>query len=71
MDESIIFSILLFAIGLFSVIISIANWDYFLKPKKGTTVIKLFGRSGTRIEYMLFGLLIMSAGVVSMSIESL
>lgn len=71
MESSLIYSGLFLVIGLFAVVVGITNWDFFLNPKIGTTVVKIFGRFGTRVVYMLLGLLIFSAGVVSITVDGL
>jgi small neutral amino acid transporter SnatA (MarC family) len=42
--------------GVFSVMASILNWDFFFESRKAQTFIKLFGRNGARIFYIILGL---------------
>jgi small neutral amino acid transporter SnatA (MarC family) len=42
--------------GVFSVLASILNWDFFFESRKAQTFIKLFGRNGARIFYIILGL---------------
>ena len=42
-------------IGLFSIFCSIMNYDWFIEHSKARLFLKLFGRTGTRIFYILLG----------------
>ena len=66
MNESLIYSILFMAIGLFAIIGSVTNWDYFLNHRKAQLFIKLLGRQGTRIFYVILGLGLFSVGILSL-----
>ncbi len=46
--------IIIFA-GLFAVICAIGNWDWFMGNRKARIWLKLFGRNGARIFYILLG----------------
>ena len=43
------------AVGLFAIISSLADWDYFFNSRKAQFFLNLFGRKGTRIFYSVFG----------------
>ncbi len=53
------------AIGVFSIIASIINWDAFFNSSKAGIFLKLFGRNGSRIFYFLLGTTIFSIGLLS------
>ncbi len=67
MTESIIISILLIGVGLFSTIASFTNWDYFFNHRKAKFFISLFGRTGTRIFYAILGIGLFVFGVLVIS----
>lgn len=57
--------ILLVAVGLFSVLAGVFNWDFFFNSRKARLWIRLFGRGGARIFYILLGVLIIVLGIFS------
>lgn len=57
--------ILLAAVGLFSVLAGVFNWDFFFNSRKARLWIRLFGRGGARIFYILLGILIIVLGIFS------
>lgn len=57
--------ILLVAVGLFSVLAGVFNWDFFFNSRKARLWIRLFGRGGARIFYILLGILIIVLGIFS------
>lgn len=57
--------ILLVAVGLFSVLAGVSNWDFFFNSRKARLWIRLFGRGGARIFYILLGVLIIVLGIFS------
>lgn len=57
--------ILLAAVGLFSVLAGVFNWDFFFNSRKARLWIRLFGRGGARIFYILLGVLIIVLGIFS------
>ena len=56
---------ILFVIGgLFSIISAAMDWNWFMNHRKARLFVKMFGRNGARIFYVLFGLaLIVFAGL--------
>ncbi|NND77079.1 MAG: hypothetical protein HKN39_02715 [Flavobacteriales bacterium] len=44
------------AAGLFCILASILNWDFFFENRKASFFMSLFGRKVSRIFYALFGL---------------
>ncbi|MDO4721335.1 MAG: immunity 17 family protein [Peptostreptococcaceae bacterium] len=57
--------ILLVAVGLFSVMAAILNWDFFFNSSKARIWVRLFGRNGARIFYILLGAAIIVLGILS------
>lgn len=57
--------ILLVAVGLFSVLAGVFNWDFFFNSRKARLWIRLFGRGGARIFYILLGVVIIVLGIFS------
>ena len=66
MDESTIFSIIFIAIGAFSIMASLFDWDFFFNNRKAQLFLRLFGRTGARIIYTIIGLGIFLVGFLSM-----
>lgn len=50
-------------VGLFSLISSLKNWDFFMNNHKAQFWIKLFGRKGARIFYSVIGLILIIIGI--------
>ncbi|MCB0509548.1 MAG: immunity 17 family protein [Chitinophagales bacterium] len=46
------------AAGLFSIISSIFNWNFFFENSRAYFFVKIFGRNGARIFYSLLGALL-------------
>ena len=44
--------------GLFSIFCSVMNYNWFIESGKARFLLKLFGRTGTRIFYVLLGIII-------------
>ena len=53
-----ILAILIFAAGLFSILASLKNWNFFFESARAYLFVKLFGRQGARVFYVLLGLLL-------------
>jgi hypothetical protein len=62
--ENILFTLVLVLSGLFSLVASICNWNFFFENRKAYLFVKLFGRNGARIFYGLLGLALVVAGFV-------
>ncbi len=58
-------AIIIFVIftGIFTVLASAFNWDFFFNNRKARLFVGLLGRTGARIIYLIFGLLIIAFGV--------
>ena len=53
---------LLVGIGLFSILGGVMNWEWYMNNRRAQGIIKLFGRSGARIFYVLLGLALAGVG---------
>ncbi|MFM9329457.1 immunity 17 family protein [Paenibacillus mesotrionivorans] len=45
-----------FGAGLFSIVASILNWDWFFNHRQARIFLKMFGRTGARVFYTILGL---------------
>jgi len=67
----LILGLLLFFIGIFTIVGAIQDWDWFMNHRKARLWVKLFGRDGARIFYMFLGfLLIMLGGLFALGVIS-
>ncbi|WP_072697110.1 Imm17 family immunity protein [Desulfovibrio litoralis] len=55
--------LVLIAIGLFTVWCSIKEYDFFMNDRRAKFMIKILGRKGTRIFYIIFGSVFLLVGV--------
>ena len=62
MDNNIIGVIIAFGVGLFSLIASILDWNFFFESKKAEFLLKIFGRKGARLFYGLLGCFLIFMG---------
>ncbi len=46
-------------IGVFAIVASIFNWNFFFENRKAWLILKLFGRNGARIFYSSLGFFIL------------
>jgi small neutral amino acid transporter SnatA (MarC family) len=49
--------------GIFCIVCSFKNYDWFFKLAKAEVFVKLFGREGARLFYLILGFLIMFLGI--------
>ena len=54
--------VLLVIAGLFSIISSIANWDWYFNNSRAQFFVKTFGRNGARVFYIVIGGLLIFLG---------
>jgi len=64
--DNVIFSIIIFGAGFFSILASVLNWDFFFENRKAQWALKVFGRNGARIFYVVLGIVIIFLGFMSM-----
>lgn len=50
------YSVVLLLAGLFCIFCSVMNYDWFIESRKAWIFLKLFGRTGTRIAYIIIGI---------------
>ena len=68
MEESvmmIVMGLVFAAIGLFSLMGSVMNWDWYFNNRRARGVVAIFGRNGARIFYGILGIFIMAIGAVA------
>lgn len=68
MDESvmmIVMGLVFAAIGLFSLMGAVLNWDWYFNNRRARGVVAIFGRNGARIFYGILGVFIMAIGAVA------
>ena len=56
-------ALLLSLAGLFSICGGVFDWDFFMNNYKARGMVKLFGRNGARVFYMVLGTVIALLGV--------
>ena len=56
--------------GIFSICGAIFNWDFFLENYKARPVVKLIGRTGARVFYVLIGLFCIFCGIMFVVLTS-
>ncbi len=60
-----IFLIIIFVLaGVFSLLSSVKNFDWFFNNSKAKPFVKIFGRNGARIFYSILGIFIIILGLV-------
>jgi len=67
MDKNTLICILFIAAGLFSVVASVLNLDFFFNSRKAAFFLTIFGRMGARIFYTLLGTAIIVMGILLMT----
>ncbi|MCB0503269.1 MAG: immunity 17 family protein [Bacteroidetes bacterium] len=60
-----VLNIIFVIVGLFAVVCSIKNYDFFFCNSKAKIFVKLFGRNGARVFYILLGTGLTVFGVLS------
>jgi small neutral amino acid transporter SnatA (MarC family) len=60
---SIWVNIILILLGLFVLAGSIFNWEWFMTSRRASFMVRLLGRTGARIFYMLAGLVLVGLGI--------
>ena len=49
------FGIIFIIAGLFSAVCAVLDWDFFMNHRKARFIIKMLGRKGARVLYMILG----------------
>lgn len=60
-------NILFIVVGVFVLLVSIMNWDWYFNSTKAQRLISLIGRTGTRIFYAVVALLLILFGIGSIT----
>jgi len=60
--DNIIGIIIAFGAGLFSLIASVLDWNFFFESRKAKFLLKIFGRKGVRLFYGLLGCFLIFMG---------
>ncbi|MEQ8221569.1 MAG: immunity 17 family protein [Candidatus Eremiobacterota bacterium] len=64
MSENVIIGILIILSGLFSLISSIKNWEFFFSHTRARFLVRILGRTGARIFYGLLGSALFLGGLL-------
>ena len=67
---NIAFMIIMALGGFFSICGAIFNWDFFFENYKARPVVKLIGRNGARVFYVLVGLFCIFCGIMFVVLTS-
>jgi hypothetical protein len=60
----LLLSALFVSAGLFSLISSVLNFDWFFNSRRAATFVSMFGRTGARVFYGLLGLGLVVCGAI-------
>ncbi|HEY1014470.1 MAG TPA: immunity 17 family protein [Herpetosiphonaceae bacterium] len=52
--------------GLFSIAGAVLNWNWFMNNRRAWLFVKLFGRNGARIVYVILGLFLCLIGIAAL-----
>ncbi len=67
--EDGIFGIVIFLAGLFSVFCAAKDYDWFMNSSKARLFVKLLGRNGARVFYILLGLVLIGVSLSMMFLQ--
>jgi small neutral amino acid transporter SnatA (MarC family) len=56
--------LIVIAMGLFSLLGAILDWDWYMNHRKARFIVKILGRKGARIFYAILGLGLIVLGVL-------
>ncbi|MDR1688457.1 MAG: immunity 17 family protein [Clostridiales bacterium] len=59
-------AIILIIMGLFSAICAAMDFNWFMENRKAAFFVRLIGRGGARIFYIVLGVILITFGVVSL-----
>lgn len=60
----IILTIFFVISGIFSILGAILDWDWFFASRRAAPFVRIFGRNGARIFYIVLGLFIIIVGII-------
>lgn len=55
---------LIVAGGVFGICGAVFDWEWFMNHRKAQALIRLFGRNGTRIFYVILGIALVVLGIL-------
>lgn len=58
--------IIIFLAGIFSILGGVFNWNWFMNNRRARFFVKVFGRGGARIFYIILGVVLLVLGVAAM-----
>lgn len=61
----ILYVLLALAGGVFCIFCAVKDYDFFMESSKAWLFVKLFGRNGARIFYILLGVFIIVCGILA------
>jgi small neutral amino acid transporter SnatA (MarC family) len=64
MVKNLIVGILVILSGLFSLISSIKNWNFFFENTRARFIVRILGRTGARIFYGILGSALVLMGIL-------
>lgn len=63
MRENFILQIFIIGAGIFSIVSSILNFDFYFESRKARFFVSIFGRNGARVFYGMLGIFLVILGV--------
>ena len=60
----ILLTIILVVSGIYSILGAILDWDWFFSSRRAAPFVRIFGRNGARIFYIVLGLFIIIVGII-------
>lgn len=57
-------ALLIVLVGVFCAFCAYKDYDWFMDNHRAWLLVKLFGRNGARVFYIILGVLLMAAGLV-------
>lgn len=63
MDNDLIAKILVFGGGIFSILASVLNLNFFFENRRAKIFVTIFGRTGARVFYIILGIFIIVLGL--------
>ena len=55
---------LIAAVGVFAITGAVMDWNWFMNNRRAWIFVKMFGRNGARVFYVLFGAALATLGVL-------
>ena len=63
---SLFTALFIVAAGLFAIAGGVFDWDWFMDNRRAWIFVRVFGRQGARVFYVLLGLAILGIGAVAL-----